>query len=421
MSSSNSTARMNNAKAPGTAELRFALFALTAVAIASLASPSFASPGPGGATPSAAHDFRVVDLGNDTLIFTRPSADGSGDEALVADSRILIDTLKASVLEARGLGEVAELGPSSPAGRGSLGSVNSPETIPYVFSHAFAAPFDSVRATLRLRPLADPDDGTLVGKLAFIIPACVLLGLIALYRTAAAQVRFAERRANFVAAVSHELKTPLTAIRMHAEMLEDKLVDGAAKQHEYYRTITRESERLSRLIDNVLCFAQLERQRHKLETRIGDISGILRESIDVLRPHVHAHAFSIELELPTPITLLPDVRFEPDALKQVLFNLVDNALKYARDSGDRRIVIRCEPEAGGVALSVCDTGPGVRREHLKAIFEPFFRGENELTRKNQGTGIGLSLVQGLATAMGASVRGQNTHPGFAVRLHLVGH
>jgi signal transduction histidine kinase len=290
---------------------------------------------------------------------------------------------------------------------------------PYIFAHTFAAPFDSVRATLRLRPLADPDDGTLVAKLAFLIPLCVLVGLIALYRLAAAQVRFAERRSNFVAAVSHELKTPLTAIRMHAEMLEEDLVDGAPKRHEYYRTITRESERLSRLIDNVLTFAQLERKSHRLETRVGDISGVVRESIDVLRPHVQAHAFSIELELPTLPTLLPDVRFEPDALKQVLFNLVDNALKYARDGAERRIIVRCEPEAGGVALSVCDRGPGVRRDQLKTIFQPFFRGENELTRKNQGTGLGLSLVQGLAGAMGASVRCENTHPGFAVRVHLV--
>jgi signal transduction histidine kinase len=205
---------------------------------------------------------------------------------------------------------------------------------------------------------------------------------------------------------------------MHAEMLEENLVDGAPKRREYYRTITRESERLSRLIDNVLTFAQLERRNHRLEVRVGDISGVVRESVDVLRPHVQAHAFTIELQLPSPVTLLPEVRFEPDSLKQVLFNLVDNALKYARDGAERKIVVRCLPEADGVALSVCDQGPGVRRDQLKTIFEPFFRGENELTRKNQGTGLGLSLVKGLASAMGASVRCENTRPGFAVHLNL---
>jgi two-component system phosphate regulon sensor histidine kinase PhoR len=418
---------MNNAnKTSATAERRgalrarwlWALSALLFIASASLSRPSFAAPS-GNETPAfAPPELRVVDIGNDTLAFIRTNPDGS-DEALVADSRVLVDTLKARVLEARGLDEVAELGSISTNRRSLPSSADSSATTPYVFSHTFAAPFDSVRATLRLRPLADPDDGTLVAKLAILIPLCVLLGLIALYRLAAAQVRFAERRSNFVAAVSHELKTPLTAIRMHAEMLEENLVDGAPKRHEYYRTITRESERLSRLIDNVLTFAQLERKSHRLETRVGDISGVVRESIDVLRPHVQAHAFSIELELPSPVALLPDVRFEPDALKQVLFNLVDNALKYARDGSERRILVRCVPEAGGVALSVCDSGPGVRRDQLKTIFQPFFRGENELTRKNQGTGLGLSLVQGLASAMGATVRGENTNPGFAVHVHLV--
>jgi signal transduction histidine kinase len=393
--------------------------ALLLLASACFVRPSAASPDPSAVTAPAAN-FRVIDVGGDTLVFLRPSADGNGDEALVTDSRVLIDTLKAGVLEARGLDEVAELGASSAPGRGSIGGgAHASSTAPYVFTHTFAAPFDTLKASLRLRRLSDPDDGTLVAELALLIPACVLFGLIALYRMAATQVRFAERRSNFVAAVSHELKTPLTAIRMYSEMLEEDLVDSAPKRREYYRTITRESERLSRLIDNVLAFAQLERGARRLETRVGDIKGVVCESIEVLRPHVEAHGFSIELELPTPVSLLPEVRFEPDALKQVLFNLVDNALKYARDSHDRRIVIRCQPEPSGLALSVCDYGPGVRREHLKSIFQPFFRGENELTRKSQGTGIGLSLVRGLASAMGASVRGENTNPGFAVRLHLV--
>jgi signal transduction histidine kinase len=418
MNNANKTSATAEWRAAARARFRWPLVALFIVAGALHSGLGSASPESDAG--QATRDFRVLDVGNDTLVFLRPGLDG-GDEALVADSRVLVDTLKARVLEARGLDEVAELG-SIPTSRGLLSRDSSapgdtPAATPYVFSHTFAAPFDSVRATLRLRPLADPDDGTLVAKLAFVIPLCVLIGLIALYRLAAAQVRFAERRSNFVAAVSHELKTPLTAIRMHAEMLEEDLVDGVPKRREYYRTITRESERLSRLIDNVLTFAQLERKNHQLERRTGDISGVVRESIDVLGPHVRAHAFSIELELPAPGTL-PSVRFEPDALKQVLFNLVDNALKYARDSAQRRIVVRCAPEAGGVALSVCDQGPGVRRDQLKTIFEPFFRGENELTRKNQGTGLGLSLVKGLASAMGARVRCENTHPGFAVHLHL---
>ena len=98
---------------------------------------------------------------------------------------------------------------------------------------------------------------------------------------------------------------------------------------------------------------------------------------------------------------MPSVRFERDALRQVLFNLVDNALKYSREASERRISVRLEPQhADRVLLFVRDRGPGVHKEHLRAIFQPFFRAERELTRKTQGTGIGLSLVQGLVRAHG---------------------
>lgn len=388
--------------------------ATTATAASAAALPAAFGP----ATP----DIRVVDAGNDTLILLSPSNPQA--RAVVVDSRKLMEVLKARVVEARGLSEVAELAPATP--RGGLGSdAKANAATAYVFGHTFASPFDSLRTTLRLRPLADPDDGALVSKLATIIPLSVLLGLIGLYRMAATQVRFAERRTNFVSAVSHELKTPLTAIRMHAEMLEEDLVDGAQKRHEYYKTITRESERLSRLIDNVLAFAELERKTRKLDTHVGDVLPVVKECIEVLRPNVQALGFGLELEVPDPTTPLPAVRFEPDALKQVIYNLVDNSLKYGRGSRERRILVRVERTtlghaAAGVVLSVRDFGPGVRREHLKSIFEPFFRGEHELTRKNQGSGIGLSLVKGLAVAMGASVRGENAlpGPGFVVRLQL---
>jgi signal transduction histidine kinase len=115
---------------------------------------------------------------------------------------------------------------------------------------------------------------------------------------------------------------------------------------------------------------------------------------------------------------VPNVRYEPDALKQVLSNLVENALKYGREASDRRITVQCEARAAAVVVSVRDRGPGVPREHLESIFEPFFRGEHELTRKNQGTGIGLSLVHGLANAMGASVRAENAAPGLRVHIEL---
>jgi signal transduction histidine kinase len=357
--------------------------------------------------------FSVVDVGADTLVFVRPRATGQGQEGLVVDSQKLLETLKARVLEARGLDEVAELDPIGDSD--SLGRYRRTDTTAYVFSHQFGAPFQALRTTLRLKPLAEPDEGSLIYPLTAVLASAIVLGLFALYRMAATHVRFAERRSNFVSAVSHELKTPLTAIRMHAEMLEEDLVSGESKRREYYQTITRESERLTRLIDNVLALAQVERKLHKLDLRVGDIGPIVLETMDVLRPQVEKKEFALELVLQNE---LPSVQFESDALKQVLFNLVENALKYGHEAADRRITVTCEKAASGVTVSVRDRGPGVRREHLKAIFEPFFRSEQELTRKNRGVGIGLSLVKGLALAMGGSVHGQNAEPGFVVYVEL---
>jgi len=350
-----------------------------------------------------------------TLILSRPrDSDGRG-EGLVIDSDELVKALKARVLEARGLGEVAQLRSESSVASGS-GAAATREP-PYVFTHRFGAPFDSLEASLSLGPLAEPDDRTLIVPLALLLGACVVLGLYALYRTTATQIEFAERRNNFVSAVSHELKTPLTAIRMYAEMLEGDLVDNDARRRDYYRTITAESERLSRLINNVLELARIEKKPTSLKLMLGDLAPVVRDALEVLRPHVEREGFSLELEAHGP---LPSVQFEPDALRQILFNLVDNALKYSRDASDRRISVRLAAKgAERVLLSVRDRGPGVQHEHLAAIFQPFFRAERELTRKTQGTGIGLSLVQGLVERMGGSVHGANADPGLEIRVELV--
>jgi signal transduction histidine kinase len=349
-----------------------------------------------------------------TLVLSRSRDSTRGSEGLVIDSDELVKALKARVLEARGLGEVAQL--RSESGIVSDRDAASTRQTPYLFRHRFGAPFDSLEASLELGPLAEPDDRALIVPLALLLGACVVLGLYALYRTTATQIEFAERRNNFVSAVSHELKTPLTAIRMYAEMLEGDLVENDTRRRDYYRTITAESERLSRLINNVLELARIEKKPTSLKLMLGDLTPVVRDALEVLRPHVEREGFSLELEV---AAALPSAQFEPDALRQILFNLVDNALKYSRDANDRRIRVRLEANDRRVLLSVRDHGPGVQQEHLDAIFQPFFRAERELTRKTQGTGIGLSLVRGLVERMGGSVRGANAAPGLEISVEFV--
>jgi two-component system phosphate regulon sensor histidine kinase PhoR len=116
---------------------------------------------------------------------------------------------------------------------------------------------------------------------------------------------------------------------------------------------------------------------------------------------------------------LPPVRFDRDAVLQVVFNLVDNGLKYARAAREPVVVLRCGRRNGGVVLSVRDYGPGVPAEHLSRVFEAFYRAGDEMTRTEKGTGIGLALVKGLAERMGAVVSGRNLDEGgFEVSLRF---
>jgi two-component system phosphate regulon sensor histidine kinase PhoR len=172
---------------------------------------------------------------------------------------------------------------------------------------------------------------------------------------------------------------------------------------------------LSRLINNVLELSRLEKQDRPLQVVTGDIRAVVRETLEVLRPHAEKQGFSLHLDL---AERLGEVRFESDALRQVLFNLIDNGLKYSRDAADKRLIVTCGPTPTGVSLSVRDYGPGVEPEHLGSIFDAFYRGERELTRKHTGTGIGLSLVRGLCERMGGKASAKNEDPGFSVTVHL---
>ncbi len=284
------------------------------------------------------------------------------------------------------------------------------------YRHRFAEPFDAITASASLAPLDGGSGAGVIYGLAALLALTGGVGLLAVHRMVTVALGFAERRSNFVAAVSHELKTPLTAIRMYGEMLRDDLVPSENKRREYYRTITAESERLSRLIDNVLEFSRLEKGTREMRLSIGALGPVVEEVAELLRPHAERAGFTLRTEIDAD---LPPVRFERDALLQVLVNLVDNALKYATRATQREIAIACRRHGDGVVLSVRDHGPGVASRHLARIFEPFHRGEDELVRETHGTGLGLALVKSLVERMGGAVAGRDAPGGgFEVRVAL---
>ncbi|HKU45089.1 MAG TPA: HAMP domain-containing sensor histidine kinase [Polyangiales bacterium] len=348
-------------------------------------------------------------LGEGRLLLVRSSA--GVVQGVVIDLRELLGWLSKRVLERGDLRHAAHIVPLETAAPRAieLGGENRG------YQHRFGEPFSSLTALLTLDVLPELE----ASRYNYLLSAALLvLGAVALYagyRTVAAVVGYAERRSNFVSAVTHELKTPLTSIRMYGEMLRDDVVPDPQKRSRYYRIITAESERLTRLIDNVLELARLERGQRPVSLALGDVSGVVRETLEVLEPHASELGFSLELEVASE---LPSVPFDRDALSQVLFNLVDNALKYGSEAEQRSVTIRCETHGKGVLIRVADRGPGVAPEHLTRIWQPFYRAERELTRKHKGTGIGLSLVRGLVERMGGQVSGRNTHPGFEVSVSL---
>ena len=285
----------------------------------------------------------------------------------------------------------------------------------YSYRHTFAEPFADVSADIFLDPLPEVGEPFNVTNLSLLLAFAATFGLFALYRMVAVAVTYAERRNNFVSAVTHELKTPLTAIRMYGEMLRDGMVPKEAKRQQYYEIMTAETERLTRLVQNVLELSRLEQKKRSMKMEVGDVVPVVEEALSLIGPHAREQGFTLRLVTGE----LPRVRYDRDALKQVLFNLVDNALKYSRQARDKEIVLSCLQAGDRVAVTVADHGPGVPRRHLKKIFEPFYRAENELTRRSKGTGIGLALVRGLVEQMGGSVSGANgADGGFEVQISL---
>ncbi len=348
-----------------------------------------------------------------TLVIERRAAPGARREGFAIDVSALVATVEGWVLGAQGLGAVASLAVGS-APKQTAKSFDG-----FVFVHRLAPPLDAIQVTLRLSQLDDDDAQSTLLSLAALLATAAVLGLFALYRAVAVQLQFAERRNNFVAAVTHELKTPLTAIRMYGELLRDDLVADEATRRDYYATITAESERLSRLIDNVLEHARLRRGERPMQPRGTDVRKLVREVVELMRPHAQQQGFTIELpEAEAEAGALPEASVDADAFEQVLFNVLDNALKYGHGEGERRVVVLCATHADGVLVSVRDFGPGVAEHLLETVFEPFFRGQDELTRRQKGTGIGLSLVRDLVERMGGRVRALAREPGLEIEIWL---
>ena len=230
----------------------------------------------------------------------------------------------------------------------------------------------------------------------------IALGLGMSYRAVRREMEIARMRTDFVSNVSHELRTPLATIRISAEMLSLGMVPPGAKQQEYHDTILSETERLSRLIDNVLDFARIEQGRKKYRFREGSVVDLFVEVQRVTQDFLNSAGFQLDVEIQRD---LPRLEFDQDALVQALLNLVTNAVQYtSSEDPERRIItLSAYQERDTIVLAVRDRGDGLDPQDQKRVFDKFVRGGDPLTRTVRGTGLGLSIVQHIAEAHGGEV------------------
>ena len=265
--------------------------------------------------------------------------------------------------------------------------------------------------------LADSARG-LWRTLAFTIAgavALIALGGWLVVADARRQLALAQQKTDFVSNVSHELKTPLTSIRMFAELMHDR-PQPAEKQGQYLRIITVEAERLTRLINNVLDFAKLGRKQKQFEKKPLDLHEVIARVWESQGLHLREAGFTTRWEAaPGPYPILGD----DDALAQLLVNLLSNAEKYSTDR--KEVKLHTWIDDGWVNVSVIDSGMGVPDGEERKIFEAFYRAHDSLSSGIQGSGLGLTLAQRVAHEHGGEIRFERRDGGgsrFALRLPL---
>jgi signal transduction histidine kinase len=246
--------------------------------------------------------------------------------------------------------------------------------------------------------------------LVFLIAAS---GAYLLWRDVRRDIEVAALRSQFVSSVSHELKTPIAAIRMFAETLRMRPFSDGVPRDEYLATIIHESERLTRLVDNVLDFSKIEQGRKLYELRPTSIGAVIEAVVRTVQYPVESAGFILRVSVAEN---LPQINGDADALQQALLNLVANAIKY---SGERKEIELAARIDGGVVISVRDYGIGIPIEHRNKIFERFYRVPTPDSQRVPGAGLGLTLVAHIANAHGGCVSIESTSGAgsiFALRL-----
>lgn len=220
-----------------------------------------------------------------------------------------------------------------------------------------------------------------------------------------------QMRQDFVSNVSHEMQSPLTSITGFAKALRDGIVSGEHRER-YLDIIAAESERLSRLSDNLLHLASLESEHHPFDPKQFALDEQIRKVVVALEPHWAEKRIGIELDLP-----VVRIAADQDQLNQVWVNLLGNAIKFTPEEGQVRVGLR-RTVAGDIAVTIADTGIGIAPGNVKHIFDRFFKADRSRNRSRTGSGLGLAIVKKIVDLHGGDIRVSST-PGKGTSIEII--
>ncbi len=223
-----------------------------------------------------------------------------------------------------------------------------------------------------------------------------------------------QARRGLIAAVSHDLRTPLTSLRLLVDALDDDLVTGAAMRHDYLGRISVNVHALSALIDDLFELSRLESGDIRWTTERVRLDELVHETIDAMRPHADAGSVVMRAELAPALVA---ARANPEQLQRVLFNLIQNAIRHTPADGS--VVVRAAAATGGaIEIEVADSGPGIARDERARVFDPFFRGAGRGARADGGAGLGLAISRAIIEAHGGRIWLADAERGTTVRFRL---
>ena len=239
----------------------------------------------------------------------------------------------------------------------------------------------------------------IAGLLSGILGLTLAGGLLVLRKAMRKEMNLSRMKTEFVANVSHELKTPLSLIKLCSETLQFDRVQGEEKRQEYFEIINRESDRLGHLIGNVLNFSRIDAGKKNYDLKKIDLAPVLNQTLDAYFLQIKEQDFSCTRNIPAS---LPAVLADEEAVAQAFINLLQNAVRYSPEKGD--LTVRGWSDGRFLLVSIADNGIGIAEEEQKRIWDDYYRTAEARALGTRGSGLGLSLVSHIMKAHGGETR-----------------